>query len=203
MASKSKTAICNLALSHLGVSKEIGNITTEKSASASACRRFFDDAQDEVFRDFVWPFANKYNTLGLVAENPNNDWAFSYRYPSDCRRLIKILSGVRKDSRQTLVKYEIGIDDSGKLIFTDQGEAVVKYISFVSNISFYPTDFIMALSLLLASYIAPRVTAGDPTKLGERALRNYIRSRAKAEANALNERAEDEPVEAEVIRARS
>ena len=53
----SKTVICNLSLSHLGISKEISNIDTERSAAAEACRRWFNLARDETFRDFNWPFA--------------------------------------------------------------------------------------------------------------------------------------------------
>ncbi len=197
-----KTGVCNLALSHVGVSKEIANVDTENSASASACRRFYDKALNEIFEDFSWPFANKFAALGLVEEDPNNDWGYSYRYPSDCKRLLKILSGIRNDSRQTKVSYELGSDSSGILIFTDEEDAEAKYTEFVTDTSFYPTAFEMMLSLLLAAYIAPRVTGGDPFKLGVQAFQKYSLSQSKAQANALNEQAEDEPVEAESIRAR-
>ena len=198
----SKTEICNLALSHIGISKEVGNIDTENSASANACRRFFDDAQRETYRDFNWPFANKYEALGLVIADPNTNWAYSYRYPSAAKRIIKLLSGVRNDSRQSRVPYEISSDASGRLIFTDQVNACAKFTQEITDVSIFPQDYVMMLSLLIASYIAPRVTAGDPFKLGERAFRIYTQSKTKAEATAFNEQQDDQNVESEFIRSR-
>ena len=198
----SKTGTCNLSLGHLGISKEIGNIETEKSASAAACRRYFDISLDEVFRDFVWPFANKYADLGLVEESPNEDWAYSYRYPSDCRRLQKILSGIRNDTNDTRVPYELGNDANGKLIFTDKENAQVKYTVFISDAGLYTSDFIMMHSFLLAAYIAPRITGGDPFGLRKDAFNFYLLSQGKAQDNALNEQGNEKPVEAESIRAR-
>ena len=60
----------------------------------------------------------------------------------------------------------------------------------------------MMLSLLLAAYIAPRVTSGDPFKLGERAFGLYLNSKIKAESTALNEQDDEEQVDSEFIRSR-
>lgn len=198
----STTEICNLALSHLGISKEIGNVDSDNNANANACRRWFDDARDETFRDFNWPFATKYATLGLVETTPNTDWAYSYRYPSDCARFRKVLNTVRNDTRQSRVPTEIASDDSGRLIYCDSEDAVGKYTRKVTDVSLFTQDYVALLSLLLASYIAPRVTAGDPFKLGERAYSLYIQSKTKAEATAFNEQQDDEVVDSEFIRAR-
>jgi hypothetical protein len=60
----------------------------------------------------------------------------------------------------------------------------------------------MALSLLLASLAAPKITGGDPFKMGERALRLYTSEIANAKVNALNEEQPDQEPEAGAIRAR-
>jgi len=198
----SKTEICNLSLSHIGISKEIGNVDTENSASANACRRFFNDARDETFRDFNWPFATTYVALGLVIADPNINWAYSYRYPAGAMRIQKLLSTVRNDSRQSRVSYEIASDSSGRLIFTDKVNACAKYTKQITDVGIFTQDYVMMLSLLIASYIAPRVTAGDPFKLGERAFRIYTESKTKAEATAFNEQQDDQNVESEFIRSR-
>ena len=196
------TEICNLALSHDGVGKDIADLDTEKSANASACRRFYQPAVDEVFRDFNWPFANNFVALGLVTTSPNTDWGYSYTYPSDCRRIIKILSGVRNDSRESRVSYELAYGSSGTEIFTDRVNAWIKYNQIITDPGRFPPDFVMMLSLLLAAYIAPRVTAGDPFKLGERAFNLYLSSKKKSEANSFNEQQDDKPTEAESISSR-
>lgn len=198
----SKTEIVNLALSHLAVDKEIANLETESSKEASSARRFYDTARDMVLRDFAWPFATKIAALALVAEEPNTEWAFSYRYPTDCLYLRRILSGLRNDARETRVPYRIAQDDAGRIIFTDEADAQAEYTVKTDNPQIYPADFTLALSYLLASFMAPRVTAGDQYKLGQRALAMYQAMKARAESNALNEEQAEQEVESEFIRAR-
>jgi hypothetical protein len=79
---KADVDICNLALSHVGVSTEIANLDTERSKEAQACRRFYEPTREEVLRAFAWPFATRFVDLQLVEEEPNDEWAYSYRYPA-------------------------------------------------------------------------------------------------------------------------
>ena len=90
----SKTEIGNLALSHIGIGKEVANIETEQSAEASALRRVYDTALRKTLRDFNWPFARVIADLGLIEEDPTDEWDFSYRVPSDCVSFRRIPSGV-------------------------------------------------------------------------------------------------------------
>jgi hypothetical protein len=199
---KSETAVCNLALGHLGISAEINNLTTEKSAEASACRRYFSTARDVALRDLKCTFATEFATLALVEENPNEEWAYSYRYPSDCLSFRRILSGTRNDTIETRVSYRLASDDAGKLIYTDKASAECEYTRMVDNVLLWPDDVIMAVSLLLAGLISPRVTRGDGVKLGDRALGLYDTMKRAAESNAEGEEQNEQPPEAESIRAR-
>ena len=198
-AGASEIAICNMALSHLGVAKEIANLETENSQEASACRRFFAQARDNTLRDYPWPFATKITTLALVEADPNEEWGYSYRAPTDFLRINRILSGVRNDSARTRVPYRIVRDESGLLIYTDKEDAEIEYVMRETDPSRYPGDFTMALSLRLAAYIAPRLTAGDPYKLGERALRLHSLEISKAEATSVNEEQAEEAPESEMV----
>lgn len=198
----SAAEICNRALSHLGSTKLISNLDTDRSAEGLACRQWFVPSRDEVLRDFAHPFTTNIAALGLVATSPNNEWDYSYRYPSDCMMFRKIQSGVRNDRRETRVSYKIGRDSTGKLIFTDEASAIGEYTFKETDISKWPIDLQNALSFLLATYIAPRVTAGDPSKLGERALSFYLSMKNKAESNALNEEQPDPPPDSEFITQR-
>ena len=60
----------------------------------------------------------------------------------------------------------------------------------------------MALSLRLAAYIAPRVTGGDPFKLGMRALELYAVEMSKAKKNASNEQKPGQEADNEFISGR-
>lgn len=198
----SKTEICNLALSHLGIGSEISNIETEHSQEATACKRFYETAKDATLREFSWPFATKLVTLGLVEEEPNSEWAYSYRYPTNAIKLKRILSGIRNDTRQSRVPYRLSKDDTGILILTDKENAEVEFIERVDNPQFYPSDFTMALSYKLAYLVAPRLTGGDPFKLKQQVAQLYQIEIAMAMNTAASEEQDEELPESEFIRMR-
>lgn len=201
MASSS-TEICNLALSHLGNGKTISNIDTERSAEALACRAFYETARDVTLRDANWPFATAFRALGLIETDPTTEWTYSYRYPTDCLKLRRFLSGIRNDNRQSRTPYRIARDDAGRIILTDLVDANVEYTFKETSVIRFPSDFVMALSFRLAAYIAPRVTGGDAFKMGERALRLYTFELGKADSSAASEVQDEELPDSEFIRTR-
>lgn len=196
-------AICNMALGHLGVSDQISDLETETSKEALACRLFYEACRDEVLRDFAWPFATIIEDLQLVEEDPNDEWAFSYRYPAGCAQLRRILSGVRNDSQTTKVPYRVARDSAGRLVFTDMEDAQIEYTQLVTEPAEFDSDFAAALSYLLAAKIGPRVAGGDQFKLSDRALKMYAWAIAKAQGNAANEERQDNEPDADMITARS
>lgn len=200
-----KTSICNMSISHLAISKEIANVDTERSAEASSCRRFYEPTLEEALRDFPNPFLTKKEPLALVDDLRTTDgeeWAFSYRYPVDCSKAIRILSGTRNDDENSRVPFRIMKDSEGALIMTDKEDAVLEYCEKSEEPDKWQPDFVMAFSLLLAFYIAPRLTAGDPFKLGERAYRAYLLSINKARVNSLNEQQPEQEPDSGYITAR-
>lgn len=199
----SATEICNLALGDLAVGVEIADKDTERSAEAAACRRFYDQAVAETFRAFPWPFATQTVTLALVSTSPTSaEWQYAYRYPADCLTLRRIQSSARTDTVQTKARYRIQRDATGLLIVTDTSPAVAEYTALVSDTAEYPPDFVRALHYLLASYLAPRVTAGDQFGLGKQAFGLYRDAIAQAMAMAANEEQPDTPPQSEFERMR-
>lgn len=191
-----------MALSHIGVSKPIGNLDTEQSQEAAACRTFYEISRDSVMRAIQWPFATKIAALALIEEDPNDEWAYSYRYPSDCLDIRKIQSGIRNETSAQRIPYKIASDDQGLLIFSDREDAILEYTVRIENVDLFPPDFMMALSYKIASYIAPRLTAGDPFKLNEAMLAMYKMEVSAASANAQNEQQPDQFPDSEFIQAR-
>jgi hypothetical protein len=201
----SELDICNMALSHLGVSTEIQDLAAERSKEAQACRRFYEPTRDEVLRDFDWPFARRREALVKVANDPNTDWSYSYRRPTDALAIRSLPNdaGIRIDTSASRVVYSEGSDATGELIFTDQTAAEVSYTFRVTDPTKFPPDFVSALSLLLASRIGARVAGGDQFKLADRAYGLYRLAIQKAQANAANEAAKLDPEpDAEMIRVR-
>jgi len=198
----SKTEICNLAISHLGISKEIANVDTEKSQEAYACKRFFDICRDTTLRDFPWPFATRFIAVGLVEEDPTSEWAFSYRYPSDCLVIRRLLSNQRIDTQQSRIPYKVGSDASGRLIYTDLEDAEIEYTVLIDDPNLYPDDFVLALSYRIAMQVAARITGGDPFKVGDKAALMYQLELTRAQAASANEEFLGLQPESEFTRAR-
>lgn len=198
----SEVEICNLALSHLRIAPGISSLE-ERSEEARTCSLFYEQVRDEVLREFPWPFATRIVALALVEEQPTSEWAYSYRYPTDCLQARRVVSGAgRIETRATRVPYRLASDDAGPLIYADQAEAEVEYTARIDDPTHYAPDFVQAVALLLAFYIAPRVTSGDQFKLGDRALGMYRVKLHEAEANALEEEQPDPPAEGELTQAR-
>jgi hypothetical protein len=112
----------------------------------------------------------------------------------------KIQSGLRTDNRQSEIEYKISRDN---VIWTDMEEAIGEYTSLVDDPQLYPADFIMALSYLLAFYIAPQVTRGDPYKMRDSIFKLYLMQVGRASSSSVNEESRAEEPKAEWIRGRS
>lgn len=204
----SDASICNMALNHLGVTAQIANLTSDTTGEAKACRLFYETTRDEVLGDFVWPWATRKVTLQLVEDLSSDaaeEWAFSYRYPATALRLVRIRSGTGRWTNVNpggltggmtntgLVRSRIIADDAGLLLHCDlESPVVIEYVERLTDASRFPADFVAAFSLLLAAYLAPRLTGGDPHKLGERALGKYLVSVGKAQANSVQQEGPDE-----------
>ena len=199
----SNTEIVNMALGHLATGKEIGDLETEKSEEARVARRFYETALKKTIRDAPWPFLTKIAALGLVEEEPNTEWGYSYQYPSDCAKLRRILSGLRNDTRQSRVPLKIAWGTTGKIIFTDAQDAEAEYTLTIDDESRFDADFTLAFSFLLAFMMAPNLTGGDQFKLGDRAANAYTLMIMEAKDTAFNEQQDEEEPEAEAIRART
>jgi hypothetical protein len=202
----SRTQIANLALIHLGVDTAISNLSDESSKNANVLRILFDQVFEETLSDQAWPFAKKVEALGLVTQaedddHPTDKWGYSYRYPADCVKFNRIQNGLATDTLDSRVAFEIGKDATGRLIWTNQTDAVGEFTMRVTDVQHLPANFVMAFSLKLAFYAAPAITNGDPMGLGARAMGAYDKLMGSAVAHALNEQKPNE-TDSEMLRVR-
>lgn len=118
------TQLCNLALSHLGISKQLVNLGTDVSAEASQCRLHYGGAVAQALRVYPWSFATRYASLALVAGTSavpvNNDWQYAYRAPVNmkmARRIAVVGSGRKFDAAP--ITFRKGTDATGDLIYSN------------------------------------------------------------------------------------
>jgi hypothetical protein len=220
------TDVANLAVSHCGVSKQIGNVVTERSLAAQMCRQFIDIARQYTLRQATWAFARKQIAPSLITQNPTPEWQYAYSYPTDALRISRFMSWrLRNDTRQSRIEYVVMqpvspnlstatppptsySQTTGLWIYTDWPgpqnvlPAVIEYIFDNSNISQWTPDFIIALSYRLASLIVPTLTSGDPYQYKKGIDEQFMKEIARAEAFNLNEDQRPEEPQSEFIRGR-
>lgn len=197
-----KTEICNMALGHLGVQAVIANLDTDQSAEARALRVFYELARVKSLEDKDWGFARRYATLNLVAETPNINFNYSYRYPSNALVIRRILSGLRNDHRNSRVSYDISSDSTGKLILTDMEQAQIIYTYNVDNLALFSASYVLAFSIQLAIMIAPKLTAGDQFQKVPQLEGMYTKALNQAVILDANEEQKDPEPESELTFAR-
>lgn len=156
MAVYSAITVCNMALDRIGISTPISDLSDTDDRS-TICNRWYAISRDTVLAGFKWPFAKKRATLGLVEEftddgDPDLEWTYSYRYPNNCVEVYRIVSGSRPESKG--VAFELGQDDTGRLIFTDQEDAIIEGTFTYDDPGEWPDLFAQAVSAELAEKIA-------------------------------------------------
>jgi hypothetical protein len=168
--SLSQTGICNLALVRIGIQQPIADIT-EQSASADACNSVYAHCVDSILRLQPWPFAQRYETLALVDTNPNDDWGYSYRFPTSMLRVGRLLGSsdstiLSNPAYQSSIPFTqsqdipfvVASDVAGKLIYTDLSDAVVLGTANITNTGLFDSLFIDALAWRIASEVAMGLT---------------------------------------------
>lgn len=202
--SYTKVGISNLALGYIGVSQTISALD-EGSNEARACDQYFDQVRDELLEEYQWSFATVYDTLALVSEfdddtDPEaNDWGYSFRLPTDCIRVLRILTP-NGDTEPNPYPFEIGHDDQGMLLYCDLEEVSIKYIKRVEDPNLYRPKFAKALAWALAAEICFPLSISEP--LRQRALEQARVWAGKAASSAMNERQARPEPDSQFTRAR-
>lgn len=198
----SRTEICNMALSHVGNSHPIDHID-EGSQQANTCKLFYFNVLDALLRKFDFPFARRTEPLELISENEDYvddySWRFIYRQPQDCVKINHLVDSMRPDLRRGQIKYQRGRNDTTNVIYTNQENAVLEYISR-PNESFFDPDFVMLFSLGLAVRIA--MPLGSDSRILSNVQQLYQGTLRDVELAAAQESVAPEQPESEFIAVR-
>jgi hypothetical protein len=152
----SKTKICNMALGHIGVNSSIGNVETENTPEAAVCRLYYDQALDLLLESRIWSWCKRQVALAVLTDPPD-DWGYRYKYPNFCRLAGRIVNPYdRTPIENRKIPFEIRDQDDGvgKVILTDQPDAILEYNHDLNDTNLFTATFVEALSQTLASKIA-------------------------------------------------
>ena len=163
----SVVGICNMALGNIGTTQTIENID-ENNERARVCKLYYETVRDQVTRRSQPNFAQAFVTLAEVAGDPPPGWLYQYRYPTDAlfARRVTDVTGARQLAisldpniiayNVPMVAYSILADQgtSGRILVTDQPEAVLWYTKRVTDPNDYDPEFVTGFAWALAAAIA-------------------------------------------------
>lgn len=152
----SKALIGKMALAHCGINKDIRDVDNDRSNEAIQIRLFYDHIIDLLLETCEWSFAKTEERLAL-SDATSTQWAYAYVYPADCKFAIRIQNpAARTEGSGQKIPFEVVTNKGkdGKLILTDQAEAVLEYNMPVTNPALFSTSFVQAASLGVGSHIA-------------------------------------------------
>ena len=210
----SEVDICNLALGHLGDNATVSSISPpEGSAQAEHCQRFYPIARNSLLEMHFWNFAMKRAILAEVT-NTWTEWRYAYAVPADCLNPISVLppdayddyatrfvptdtpfwshnySPVIAAGRYVPQPFSVEMDVNGnQILLTNQEEAVLRYTYYITDTTKFSPLFTLALSHLLASFLAGPVIKGDQgIQVGAQQMKIAMAYLAQAETSDANQR---------------
>jgi hypothetical protein len=189
--------ICNLALSHLGDEAQVAAIAPpDGTVQASHCARYYPIARDVLLTIGVpWSFAVKRVALAEVTNPVEDDWAYAYALPSTCLRPLSLLlpgfparnlgaQDSDADSHPYLVETA---EDGSKILYTNVEGAYLRYIDAVTDTTKFSPLFVIALSRLMAAYLAGPILKGtEGMRVSQAQLKWFDAEYAKAAAAEAN-----------------
>ncbi len=172
-------AICNMALTRLGGATIAA--LNEGSKESMICATFLDQSRDAALRDYKWNFATLRRQLADTGTTLA-PWAFAYAYPSDCLAAREIYNPL---STSTAIAFEVASDGAGgRLIYTNQDQAMLVYTARITDLSACDPLFIEAMSWKLAAEIAlPLAQDRNLMQVAETKYQNIIAQARTADAN--------------------
>jgi len=195
----SSVQIANFALSKVGTDSTIESLT-ETSSEAKEANLWFSFVREEVLAAFNWQFARKRILLAAHTEDPPDEWAYRYIYPSESlkARFIENPVGLEADPVPFIV--ELASDDT-KSLLTNQGTATLIYTSSITDTTLYTPWFIESFATMLAAKICFPIT-------GKLNLSQNLETKARqmlivAPAMDAQEKQDPPPRDGEATRARA
>lgn len=195
--------IGNMALGHIGVQGYITSLENDKSNEARVLRNFYPHARDVVLSMTAWPFATIRQNLQLEG-TPFDAWTYSYTYPNDCAFASLIVNpAMRTPDEKGKIPFRVvrNPNATGKLIMTDQEQAVLEYNKNITDPAEFDATFAHAVALFCSTLIGP-VLRADPN-LVKLKIQEFTAWQSEAAVKGMREQKEDEQPTSELVSVRS
>jgi hypothetical protein len=213
----SEVEICNMALSQVRASSINSLDQVPATPQSQQCKLWYAKCRDMMLEDSIWNFARRISALALLADETVFNWRYVYAYPTDCLHITKVIPNIElvraaeegdesptsmrlnDELWQWLAKipsvpYEVMNNGTTKIIVCNEPDARISYRSRITDVNRFTPQFQIALSSLIASFIAvPLAGVGEGRKLKQDALDSYAGIVNMANINNSNEGYTAEP----------
>jgi hypothetical protein len=184
---QTKAKIFNLALGALLLQRQIVDTDTDKSNENQVLNTYWDLAFSSTLEDLDLDSTSSPITLELITADPNEQWDYAYKYPSDCIKLRRIQSDYVVDNRDSAILKRIGMLGNQKAIFTTQESAVAEYLSDNIRVSSLSPSAALAIGYKLAWLAAPLIVGKGAKALRETNQQFYVFFKTEAQEHDRNE----------------
>lgn len=166
----SEVDISNLALSNIAEEANVQSISPpDASVAAEKCAQFYPIARDALLEMHAWSFNTVRAVLATLGTNPSTVWQYAYSLPTGCIKPLAVYAyGASDDTASEDFVVEAQANGEA-VLYTNIEQAELKYQIRVTNTSRFTPLFIVALTWLLASYLAGAIIKG---KTGAAVVRN-------------------------------
>lgn len=157
------TDVCNMALAHIAKMR-IASIN-EQSEPARQCKLFYDSTRKQLLREYTWGFAKRVSKLAeLTVESPY--WKKVYAYPEKCIAVRKIFdsetgAAIRAGEAEQEEWDLYMASDNVLAIGCDLSNAWLEYTYDVDDVEMFSSDFLNALTHMLAFNICVQLTGNS------------------------------------------
>lgn len=145
--------IINIALARLGESPI--QLLDEGSVPANTAKLLYDSERRATLREYPWNFALKQATLARI-EQDAVDFHCSFALPVGCLRAVRVWGADKK---------ALHFSVRGDVLFADETEVTLEYVSDVSDGNQFDSKFVEALTYRLASAMSMPIK-GSPDLMG-------------------------------------
>jgi hypothetical protein len=155
----SQVGICNMALGELG--KQLITSLLDTSPEAIQCNLFWDQARENLLREYPWSFAKRNQTLTLTADPPVLGWQYIYAYPADCLLVRRLYSAYSLPNVPDEYETALSSVTDARVIYSNTDQAYIEYTARIVDPTLFDPTFVEAFKYKLASLIAKPLTGND------------------------------------------
>lgn len=185
-----KTGIFNLALSALFLQKKISDSETDTSKETLILRSHWDAAWNIGLQELDTDSIAVTVALELLAEAPDSNWAYVYKYPVNCaffRRIVPLVGGQVTDDTIDAIDRKIGRYLTNKAIFTNEREAKGEYIPNDITPDDLNAEEALFIAYKLARLCLPLIIGKDSDNVAKLLEARYEQAHLDARAKSAKE----------------